>query len=78
MQDKRKIRFPAWAVILDLFGTLLLAAGIYAQIAGDDQVFPEFLRVQEFSILLILLGVLLMLPLVIVVIRQVVSSGIGD
>ena len=78
MPDKRRIRFPAWAIILDLFGTLLLAVGIYAQIAGDDSVFPEFLRIHDFSILLILLGVLLMLPLVVIFIRQAVSSGIGD
>ena len=78
MQNNRRIRFPAWALILDLFGTLLLAVGIYAQVAGDDLVFPEFLRIQEFSILLILLGVLLMLPLVVILIRQAVSSGIGN
>jgi hypothetical protein len=72
-QDNSKIRFPVWAVILDLFGTLFVVLGIYAQLGGEDLLFAEFLDIRPYGIVLILTGVLLMLPLVIFLVRRSTS-----
>lgn len=67
----RKIDLPAWAIVLDVFGTLLLAVGIYALVGGDELLFADFLDIRPLAIPLIVAGVLLMLPLVGVFMGQV-------
>lgn len=70
-EGDRKFDLPAWAIVLDVIGTLLLAAGIYALVGGDDLLFSDFLDIRPFAIPLIVAGVLLMLPLVGVLMGQV-------
>jgi hypothetical protein len=74
MQERRKIQLPAWSIILDLFGTLLLALGIYGQFGGGELLFSEFLDLRQYAVILILLGVLLIAPLVVILVKQAVSS----
>ncbi len=74
MEDRQKTGLPLWAIILDVLGTLVLVLGIYAQIAGDDFLASASIDSNALSIVLILAGVLLMLPLVIAVIKRAASS----
>lgn len=69
----RRGRWPMWPIMLDVIGTLLLGLGIFGQFGGGDLPFLEFMPVQEYAIALILLGVLLMLPLIVVLIRRATS-----
>lgn len=69
-EQKRKFHLPAWAVILDVFGTLFLALGIIAQVGGDALLLPGFPDIRPYAIVLIFAGVLLMLPLVMIIIGQ--------
>lgn len=72
--DRGKARFPVWPIMLDVIGTLLLAIGIFGQFGGEELPFLEFMPIKEYAIMLILLGVLLMMPLVIVLIKRAVST----
>jgi hypothetical protein len=74
MEDKQKTGLPLWAILLDVLGTLVLVLGIYAQIAGDDFLAPASIDSNALSIVLIIAGVLLMLPLVIAVIKRAAAS----
>ena len=73
MSDKPSFSLPMWALILDVIGTLLLAAGLVGMFM--DPQFPSSLPVDlgEMAIVLIILGVLLMVPLIVVVIQRAVS-----
>ncbi len=75
MRDSRTIRLPAWMIILDLFGTLFLALGIYAQFGGEELLFSDFLDIRPFAIILILIGLLLMMPLVLNLIKRSISPN---
>lgn len=77
MQDRRKFQLPAWTIILDLFGTLILALGIYAQFGGDELLFSEFLDLRQYAIIMILVGILLMMPLVMHLIKQSIAVNDG-
>lgn len=75
MQENRKIQLPAWSIILDLIGTLFLALGIYAQFVGGELLFSEFLDLRQYAIILILIGVLLMMPLVLHLVRRSITPN---
>lgn len=68
--ERRKIQLPAWTIILDVLGTVFVVFGILAQFGGAEQLFPGALDLRQYAIVLILAGILLMLPLVIIIIRQ--------
>jgi hypothetical protein len=68
-QSKQKRGLPVWAVILDVLGTLLLAAGIYGIVSGELP-FAEGLDPVWIGIALILVGALLMMPLVVVLVQR--------
>jgi hypothetical protein len=61
-------------IILDLIGTLFLALGIYAQFGGEELLFSEFLDIRPFAIILMLIGLLLMMPLVMNLMKQSISA----
>ncbi|NIV18069.1 MAG: DUF1418 family protein [Woeseiaceae bacterium] len=74
MEDRQKTGLPIWAIFLDVLGTLVLVLGIYAQIAGDDFLASASIDSHALSIVLIIAGILLMLPLVIAVIKRAAAS----
>ena len=57
---------PVWALVLDVVGTIILAAGIYTQVVDTGM--------QRAGIAMIIIGALLMVPLVLVVVARAVSN----
>ena len=74
MTTKRKIKLPVWAVILDVLGALMLAAGIILLNGGAGLLDVSPTEVAGPAIALIVIGVLLMTPLIVVVIRRAASQ----
>jgi hypothetical protein len=68
------IRWPFWALTLDVIGTLLLALGLYGLFGGDALLFSQTVSLKAFSIPLIIFGFLVMAPLVLTTVSQVRSS----
>lgn len=67
MSDANKSRtIPVWALLLDVVGTLVLAAGIYTQVVDTGM--------QRAGIAMIITGALLMVPLVLVVVARAASN----
>lgn len=64
-----KSRFPLWVIMLDVIGTLFVAGGIFGLVADADSIFDGVLDLQLLAVPLIVLGVLLMAPLVIYVVK---------
>lgn len=63
-------RIPIWALILDIVGTLCLAAGLYGLFAGGDPPFSDVVDLRANAVALIVIGILLMIPLLVAVIRR--------
>ncbi len=63
-----KINFPIPLLILDVFGTLLLAVGLYGLIGEENLVTP-------YALFLIVLGGLMMLPLIVFFITRIGKSN---
>ena len=74
MEEKTQIKLPIWAILLDVFGTLLLAAGLFGLFGGDELLSALPFDLREISIALIVVGALLMLPLIIVIVQRAVST----
>lgn len=70
MSEDRKIRLPVWLLILDAIGTLFIVLGIYAQFGGTAPFFPDSPEIRQYSVALILAGILLILPLVLMLIKR--------
>ena len=68
------MKLPAWAILLDVIGTLLIAAGIFGLAAAEETLSGLPVNLAETAVALIVLGALLMLPLVLVVVQRVRSS----
>lgn len=75
MDAKHSNHFPAWAIILDVVGTLIVAIGVYAQFTGEVIRTPDPADAHAVSIVLIVAGVLMMAPLVITVVKRSISSN---
>lgn len=73
MSEQSKGILPVWAVLLDVVGTLLLAAGLFGRFAGADLLASLPVDLRSISIALIVVGALLMLPLIIVILQRVIS-----
>jgi hypothetical protein len=67
MNEERKIKLPIWAVILDVIGALLLAAGLILLNGGAGLVNADPAEMKGPGIALIVMGVLLMVPLIAVI-----------
>lgn len=70
MTTKRKMKLPAWAVILDVLGAFMLAAGIILLNGGAGLVDVSSTDVRGPAIALIVIGVLLMMPLIAVIVLK--------
>ena len=55
-------RIPVWTLILDVLGTLALAAGLYGQFASGELLFADFVDLRANAVALIVVGVLLIVP----------------
>ena len=70
MTTKRKMKLPAWAVILDVLGAFMLAAGIILLNGGAGLVDVSSTEVRGPAIALIVMGVLLMMPMIAVIVLK--------
>lgn len=66
---------PAWAVILDVVGTVLLGAGLYGLFTEGEAPFAETVDLRANATALIVIGVFLMIPLLVAVVRRVASQA---
>jgi len=64
---------PIWAVILDLFGTLLIAGGIFVVVAEGELLGRPAIELRGLAIGMIVVGIMLIVPLVVAVIQR--ASG---
>ena len=71
-ESSQKHSFPVWALVLDVLGTLLLAAGIYSVVTGELP-FAEGLEPGYIGVALIIVGALLMMPLLVVLVQRSVA-----
>ncbi len=68
MQKTKKLRIPIQLLVLDALGAVLLGIGLAEWVAGTDLV-PESLQFDNYYIVMVVCGVLLMLPLIAFVLR---------
>ncbi len=73
MNEPRKIVWPAWVLILDLVGTVLVGFGIYAQVVDGELLFAEFLDLRALAVPMIIIGALMTAPLVLMTVSQIRS-----
>lgn len=73
MTDSAKFKLPAWTIMLDIVGTILLAGGLFGMFAGDNVQFVQALKLKALAIPMIILGVLLMAPLVVFAVKAASS-----
>lgn len=58
----KRPRIPVWALILDVFGTVVLAAGLYGQFASGELLFADVVDLRANAVALIVAGVILIVP----------------
>ena len=68
-ENDQKRKLPIWALVLDVLGTLLLAAGIYSVVVGELP-FVKGVELGYIGIALIIVGALLTMPLVLVLVQR--------
>ena len=68
------IKWPAWVLILDLIGTVLVGLGIYAQVASGPLILSDVIDLRALAVPIIIIGAVLVMPLVFMTISQVRSQ----
>ena len=76
MAKKPPLKIPLDLLALDFVGVLVLALGILEGFT-DKNVFPDALKFEHYPWVLIVVGVLLMAPLVLYLIRSVTKGPKG-
>ena len=74
MTQQNKLPWPAWVLILDLVGTLLVGVGIYALVAGDPLPFADTIDLRSLAIPMIIFGALLFAPLILMTVARIRGS----
>ena len=74
MNEPKKLIWPAWALVLDFVGMLLIGGGIYALVAGDSLPYSDTIDLRALAIPMIIIGALLTAPLVLMTIAHIRSS----
>lgn len=64
------IKWPAWVLILDLVGTVLVGLGIYAQVASGTLILADFVDLRAVAVPMIIIGAVLVMPLVFMTVSQ--------
>ena len=71
-EGNRRLEIPAWSIALDVVGALLLALGIFGLIHGDT-LMPGSGHIRACAVVAIAAGALLMMPMIIIVVRQAMA-----
>ena len=74
MTEQKKLHWPAWILILDFTGTILVGLGIYAQVAEGELLFSGFVDLDALAVPMIIIGALMVVPLVFSTISQIRSQ----
>ena len=69
------MKIPGLILVGEFLGTLCLAAGIWGHFAGDGAVVAGLVDLAQLSLPLIVLGVLLMAPFLIFVVRHITGRS---
>lgn len=67
MNEGRRLGLPPLVLVLDVVGTVLVAAGLFARFGGSDAPAWRFLGSDGMSAFLIVAGVACMVPLLLVI-----------
>ncbi len=73
MNEKQAASIPMWALLLDVIGTLVLAAGLVGMFVDAPFLTSLPFNPSEMAVVLIILGVLLMAPLIVVLVQRAVA-----
>ena len=63
--------FPVWAIVLDVFGTLLVAGGVFVLASDGEVAGIQVAELRGPAIAMLVVGGMLMVPLVVSVIKRV-------
>ncbi len=70
----KQLKLPVSLVLLNGIGGILLALGL-ADIFGDIKLLPEALRINNYQIIMIVIGILLELPFILYIIKHATGKG---
>ena len=74
MNENKKLIWPAWVLILDFVGMLLVAVGIYVLVAGGPLPFAQSIDLRPFAIPMIIIGALCFAPLILMTLAHIRGS----
>ena len=74
MNEPKKLIWPAWVLILDFVGMVLVGVGIFALVATDPLPFADTIDLRALAIPMIIIGVLFFAPLVLMTLAHIRSS----
>lgn len=66
---------PVWTIILDVFGTLLVGGGIFFLVTEGEVLGMPAAELQGAAIGMIVVGVMLMVPLIVTVVRKAAGQS---
>lgn len=66
---------PVWTIILDVFGTLLVGGGIFFLVTEGEVLGMLAADLQGAAIGMIVVGVMLMVPLIVTVVRKAAGQS---
>lgn len=66
---------PVWTIILDVFGTLLVGGGIFFLVTEGEVLGMPAADLQGAAIGMIVVGVMLMVPLIVAVVRKAAGQS---
>ena len=74
MTEPKKLIWPAWVLILDFIGMLLVAVGIYALVATGPLPFADTIDLRSLAIPMIIIGALFFAPLILMTLAHIRGS----
>ncbi|MDH3899783.1 MAG: tetraspanin family protein [Gammaproteobacteria bacterium] len=69
---------PLRLIVLDLLGTLVIAAGLYELFTVDSRMFPASMQFPGYALLLIVIGLAIMLPAVFGIVQHFLDNRPGS
>jgi hypothetical protein len=78
MQRPNKFRIPPRYIFLDTLGSIMIGLGVYGLILSEEPASLAFLHLQRDAWQFIGGGLILMLPMVVYVVRQIGARGIEE
>ncbi len=64
------MKIPVLVLILDLIGLLLIALGLF-ELFSSSSILPPFAQFRGSSLVLLLIGALMVVPMIVVMVRQI-------